>query len=336
MIMPGSWAGLLEAFRPVFRRRGTFVFTVLATGMVAQTGRRSVAGMLSGARMAGAISFHAACRFFSSAVWDLDQMGLVAARLIVDRLLPPGEPVTVVVDDTLYKRWGRKVHHAFWTHDGSAQGGKKIARGNRWVVAGIVVRLPFCTAAVCLPVLFRLWAGKATTTPVELAGQLVGLVAEAFPDRAVHGGRGCRLPRQATAGTRHDAGDRLPASAALFDVAPPPTGKPGRRALKRAKLAALAAGAVWEKTTACRYGRTETVYLARLRCIRHGSFGNAAGWCVQVRELGSAKPCDLALFTLDAAATAAQVVERYAVGGRSKRRTPSVSSRWVSGRPATG
>jgi hypothetical protein len=96
-------------------------------------------------------------------------------------------------------------------------------------------------------------------------------------------------------------------------VAPPPAGKPGRRALKGAKLAALAAGAVWEKTTACRYGRTETVYLARLRCIWYGSFGNAAGWCVQVRELGSAKPCDLALFTLDAAATAAQVVERYAV-----------------------
>ncbi len=85
------------------------LFTVLATGMVAQTGRRSVVGMLSGARMAGAISVHAACRFFSSAVWDLDQMGLVTARLIAGRLLPPGEPVTVVVDDTLYKRWGRKV-----------------------------------------------------------------------------------------------------------------------------------------------------------------------------------------------------------------------------------
>src|ERR1019366_2333224 len=104
MIMPGSQAGLLEAFRPVFRRRGTFVlFTGLATGMVAQTGRRSVAGMLSGARLAGAISFHAACRFFSSAVWDLDQMGLVAARLVADRLLPPDEPVTVVAGANLYK-----------------------------------------------------------------------------------------------------------------------------------------------------------------------------------------------------------------------------------------
>ena len=109
---------------------------------------------------------------------------------------------------------------------------------------------------------------------------------------------------------------RLPANAALFDVAPPPAGKRGRPALKGArlgKLAALAAGAVWEKTTVYRYGRTETVYLARLRCIWYGSFGNAAGWCVLVRELGSARPCDLALFTFDEAATAAQAVERYAV-----------------------
>ena len=74
MILPGSWAGLLEAFRPVFRRRATFVvFTVLATGMVARSGRRSVVGMLAGAGMAGRISFHAACRFFSAAVWEIDR-----------------------------------------------------------------------------------------------------------------------------------------------------------------------------------------------------------------------------------------------------------------------
>jgi DDE superfamily endonuclease len=71
------------------------VFTMLATGMVAQTGRRSVVGMLAGARMAGAISFHAACRFFSQAVWEADRLGLLEA----------GAPVVVVVDDTLLRRW---------------------------------------------------------------------------------------------------------------------------------------------------------------------------------------------------------------------------------------
>jgi hypothetical protein len=155
VILPVSWAAVLETLRPAFARRGTFaLFCVLATGMVAQTSRRSVVGMLSGARMAGTVSFHAACRFFSHAVWDVDRLGLLSAGLIADRLLEADEPITVVIDETLFKRWGRKVSHAFWTHDGSAQGGNKIARGNRWAVAGIVVRLPFCTAPVCLPVLF--------------------------------------------------------------------------------------------------------------------------------------------------------------------------------------
>jgi hypothetical protein len=188
MILPPSWAVLLETLRPGFARRGTFaVFCVLATGMVAQTSRRSVVGMLAGARMAQTVSFHAACRFFSHAVWDIDRLGLLVTRLIVDRLLGPDEAITVVVDETLFKRWGRKVHSAFWTHDGSAQGKNKIARGNRWAVAGIVVRLPFCTAPVCLPVLFRLWAGKGTASSVEMAGELLTVITAAFPDRRVHG-----------------------------------------------------------------------------------------------------------------------------------------------------
>ena len=201
--------------------------------------------MLAGAGMAGRISFHAACRFFSAAVWDIDRSGLAAARLIVERLLRPDEPITVVVDDTLFKRWGRKVHHAFWTHDGAAQGGKpRSRRGNRWVIAGIVVRLPFCTAPVCLPVLFRLWAGKGTTTPVELAGQLLGLLAAAFPDQEVHGvgdaayhGKPLLVP-----GTTWTT--RLPANAALFDPPPPRPASRGRPALKGrswARLADLAA-----------------------------------------------------------------------------------------------
>ena len=325
MILPGSWAGVLEPLRPVFRRRGTFVlFTVLATGMVATVGRRSVVGMLAGARMAQQISFHAACRFFSHAVWDIDRLGLVVARMVVTRLLGPGEPVTVVIDDTLFKRWGRHVHGAFWTHDGAAQGGKKIARGNRWVVAGIVVRLPFCTAPVCLPVLLRLWAGKGTTTPVELAAQLLKLLVAEFPGPAGARGRGRRLPRQAAAGARGDvddpatgqrlpvrhraAADRAPRAAGVEGPQARPAHRPGRRGDRRGHRRGLA-----EDRSVYRYGRTETVQLAERACIWYGSFGNRPGRCVLLRELGSANAYDLALFTLDPAATPAQIVERYAI-----------------------
>src|SRR5450755_2742797 len=294
MIMPESWALILNVFAPVFARRGTFrIFTVLATGMVAQTGRRSVVGMLAGAGMAQRISFHAACRFFSAAVWDADRLGLAAAGLIVRCLLSPGEPIVVAVDDTLFKRWGRKVHHAFWTHDGAAQGKNKIGRGNRWIIAGIVVRLPFTTAPVCLPVLFRLWAGKGSDSPVTLGGQLLQLIRDTFPDRAVHGVgdaayHGKLLLVNGTTWTT-----RLPANAALYAPAPPRTGKRGRPRLKGAKLPdlkTLATTAIWVRSHFNDSATTETVDIAMVDAIWYGPFGNTRGHLVLLREIGMAKP----------------------------------------------
>ncbi len=143
--LPVTWRGLLEMFRPAFRRSRTFgLFVLLATGLVAQTARRAVVGMLVGAGVAAVVSFHACCRFFSHHRWDVDLIGLVLARLIVHRLLAAGAPIVVVVDDTLFRRWGPKVFGAFWTHDGSGQDPGALGRGNRWVIAGILVRLPFC------------------------------------------------------------------------------------------------------------------------------------------------------------------------------------------------
>jgi hypothetical protein len=316
VILPVSWSVVLEVFRPVFRRRGTFtLFTVLATGIVAQRGRRTVVGMLAGAGMATRVSFHAACRFFSAAVWDVDRLGLAAARFVVEHLLGPDAPVVVAVDDTLFKRWGRKVHHVFWTHDGSAQGGAKIGRGNRWIIAGIVVRLPFCTAPVCLPVLLRLWAGKGSDSPVTLGAGLVELIRGAFPGR-VHGVGDAAYHGKALLVADTTWTTRLPANASLFAWAPPRTGKRGRPRLKGAELGKLrdmAAVATWTRTSVYRYGRTETVDLAVIEAIWYGPFANTPGHCVLVREVDSTKAYDLALFTTDTTATPEQIVERYAV-----------------------
>ena len=254
LTLPESWRVLLEMFRPAFRRSRTFaVFALLATGLAARTSRRTVVGMLAGAGMAAAVSFHAACRFFSHHVWDVDRIGLALARLIVDRLLDAKAPIVVVVDDTLFRRWGPKVHAAFWTHDGSVQDPNALGRGNRWVIVGIVVALPFCTRPVCLPVLFRLWGGKGTDSPVRLARQLITLLANEFPDHTIHAvgdaayhGRPLLVP-----GTTFTT--RLPANAALYAPAPPRTGKRGRPRLKGARLgrpAELAALLVHATTTA--------------------------------------------------------------------------------------
>src|SRR5438094_840246 len=183
--LPPSLAMLVEVFGSCFTVPTLATFRVLLAGLIAQTGRRTVCGMLLGAGVAEWMPHDRAHRFFSQAAWSIDQVGLALARLIVDRLVPAGVGLQVAVDDTLFRRRGKTVHHAFWTHDGS-QPGNVTARGNRWVIVGLVVTLPVCRRPVCLPILFRLWAGKGSASPVELARTLVGLLARAFPDRSVH------------------------------------------------------------------------------------------------------------------------------------------------------
>jgi hypothetical protein len=56
--------------------------------------------------------------------------------------VPAGAPVDVAVDDTLFRRRGKKVWAAPWFHDGSAQGPAKTGYGNNRVVLAVIVRLP--------------------------------------------------------------------------------------------------------------------------------------------------------------------------------------------------
>ena len=147
--------------------------------------RGTVVAMAAAGGIAG--QWRRACWFFAGAAWDVDALGLAVARLIVKYLADSDAPVVVAVDGTLFRRWGRKVFAARWAYDGAAQGGKKIAFGNTWVIAAIVVRLRFCPSPVALPVLFRLWRGKGTPSQVTLAGEMMALLAAAFPDRQVHG-----------------------------------------------------------------------------------------------------------------------------------------------------
>jgi hypothetical protein len=318
LTLPASWRALLETFRPAFARAPTFgLFMLLATGLVAQTSRRTVVGMLAGAGMATVVSFHSACRFFSHHLWAPDRLGLLLARLIVTRLLPQDAPIILAVDDSLFRRWGRTVHAAFWTHDGAAQGPAKLGRGNRWIIAGIVVELPWCSHPVCLPVLCRLWAGKGSTTPVELAGQLLGLLADTFADRTVHGVGDAAYHGRALLVPDTSFTTRLPTNAALFDLAPPRTGKRGRPRLKGRKLgrpAELAATVSWRTARVRRYGRTETVLLAEVGCLWYGAFANTPGRLVLVRDPGSdpERGYDLALFTTDVHASAEGIAARYA------------------------
>jgi hypothetical protein len=166
--LPASLAGLLMMLRPVFTGPSFRTFCGLVAGLCGQVRRRTVCGMLAGAGLGWCWPHDRAHYFFARAAWDLDELGLAVARLVTALLVPEGEPIEVAVDDSVFRRSGRKVWGAAWQHDGSSPARSKLSFGNCFVTAGIVVRLPFLARPACLPVLARLRVpgrGRAVRPP---------------------------------------------------------------------------------------------------------------------------------------------------------------------------
>ena len=344
--MPATWRDLLEELAPVFARRSTHrLFVALACGMILAD-RSTVVAMAAAGGMAG--KWRRACWFFSGAVWDIDDLGLAVARLVVKYLAGEGEPVVVACDGTFFKRWGRKVFQARWAYDGSAQGGKKIAFGNTWVVAAIVVRLPFCSSPAALPVLFRLWRGKGTASQVELAAEMVKLLAGAFPGRVVHGVGDAAFHGESLIVEGTTWTTRLPSNAVLYGPKPPRTGKRGRPKVKGDRLgtcAQMAAQATWTDAIIDVYGQDTAVQVAAAGALWHGSFKTAvvaieadfvaADLVLQVSQQGRRQPFPVRQIRAVLADDGGQGAQVPVAGPhRSAHRGPPISADGLTVRPA--
>ncbi|MFB7668161.1 transposase [Kitasatospora sp. NPDC056138] len=98
---------MLEFVRGHFTTPTFRTFAALVTGLIAQTGRCTVTGMLAGAGLTRTWSHDRAHAFFSRAPWKPDLPGIALSHLIVRRLPPEDGVSTVAVDDTLFKRQAR-------------------------------------------------------------------------------------------------------------------------------------------------------------------------------------------------------------------------------------
>jgi hypothetical protein len=338
LTLPPSLMALLAVFQPCFTAPSFRTFCGLAAGFLAQPGRRTVCGMLTGAGLSRLWSHHRAHRFFSHARWGSEGLGLALARLVVTLLVPAGAPVLVAVDDTLFKRTGPTVHAIGWFHDGSAKGPKQAGLGNNWVICAVIVTLPFCSRPVALPVLARLVHKDIAPAPASrlvLARQMISQLARALPGRDIHvvadaayaGQELRRLPDHVTWTTR------LRKDAALYELPGPRTGKRGRPRVKGkrlASLAVLARTASFAPVTVHRYGKTATVQAAVVQCLWYGVFGPRPVQVVLIRDRATTG-YDLALATTDLAASPAEVTGRLrrpvVHRGRDRRRQADLRRR---------
>lgn len=241
--------------------------------------------------------------------------------LVIGWLTPAGAPLLIAIDDTLFRRSGKKVHGAVWAYDGSrqvAKGQAKLSRGNTFVVAAVAVELPFADRPIALPVLFRLWRPGGPTKTI-LARELIGRIAAARPDRVVHvvvdGAYVCSTLRQLPVNVTLTG--PLPRNAALYEVHPdldnPPNmrgrrGRPRTRGARIGTPSELAAATAGVQITVTRYGRTATVTVHERRCLWYGAFRSQPVRVLVVRE--PRRPT-LALLTTDTTTAAAELIARY-------------------------
>ena len=317
--LPASLLCLLNELRPCFTVPGFVTFCGLVAGLAGRVRRRTVVGMLLGGALQHVWPHDRAHYFFARARWELDQLGLAVAQLVVLLVVPPGADLRVAVDDSVFRRSGRTVHGAGWQHDGSSPSRNKLSYGNCFVTAAILADLPFCSRTVGLPVLARLHLPGKGKGPgkVEMAAALVSQLALAFPGRLVHvvadavyHGPALRtLPGNVTWTCR------IPRNAVLYALAPPRTGRRGRPRTKGERLGTagdLAATAAWATVTVPGYRRQDIKHVAEVTCLWYGSWHTRTVRLILSRDQRTASGYDLALVTTDLAAAPAALVTRYA------------------------
>jgi hypothetical protein len=349
-IVPESFLGLLAAFATCFGAPSYRTFELLVVGWVHCLGRRTITAVALASGGVGGRHVSVFHRFFSRAAWALDDLGRVLFGLAV-AWIPAGQPLYVVLDDTLARKGGKGVALASMHHDPLLSTARKpfFSFGHVWVVLALWVPLPMGgTRGFALPLLFRLYVGakrggqrdapsRATTgarlraaqaahppagqrrTKLELARELVELVAGWAGDRAVYAVvdsayAGQELLRNRPANLHVIS--RLRLDAALWTRPrrrrPGQIGRPRKRGERVPAPHALAAGwRRWWSLPVTLYGREVTPHVFALTALWYAALPEHPIRIVVVRD-PTGRRQDEAFFCTDPGATEAFVLEGYA------------------------
>lgn len=303
----------------MFRAPSFAIFTDLITGWVLAPGRRTVTAMITLADPAAGRAHDAYHRFLRDGVWNLSGLWRLLATHAVNSFAPTGV-ISLDCDDTLFHKSGRKVAGAGTFRDAVRSTGQRVvyALGLNLIVVTLRVTPPWGSMPIAIPVNARLHKKKDPITTVEHAAQMMRELANWLPDRQLHlcadgayaSLAGAELPRtHVTSRMRRDA--------ALYEPAPPRTGKRGRPRLKGQRLptppevAAAARPRDWRKATIDVRGRkVERLVLTR-DVLWYRVNAKELVRLVIVRDPNSIEPDDF-FVTTDLAASGADTASRYA------------------------
>ena len=107
--LPTTMIRLLMPFAPLFSKRVWQNAQVLLMGAILAPGRRTVSSALRAMGLDRHERFHRYHRVLSHASWSSLKASRVLLGLLVEMFVPEGDPLIVGIDETLERRYGRKI-----------------------------------------------------------------------------------------------------------------------------------------------------------------------------------------------------------------------------------
>lgn len=313
-----AWAALLQLSAPVFTGRSFAILVDVARGWVLVPGRRTITAIISVTDPEGRRAHDAYHRFVRDGRWAMASLWRVVAIHAIARFAPAGV-VAIDCDDTLFHKSGRHIDGAGVFRDALRSTAHRVvyAVGLHLVVVTLRVNPPWGGCPIAVPVNARQHRKNDSTTTVAHAAAMIGDLACWLPDRSFHLCADGAYASLAGAGLPHTSvTSRMRRDAALYEPAPPRTGRRGRPRTKGDRL-----GTPPELATHARRRDWHTVSIdARGHRIERLVYVRDVLWhsvnkhdvvrLVVVRDPDGIEPDDF-FFTTDLAATGAEVASRY-------------------------
>jgi hypothetical protein len=168
---------------------------VLIYGVILTPGRRTVASALRVMGQEGETNPSKYHRVLARGRWSPWQMSRLLLGLLVSSFVPEGAALTLLVDETLERRAGRKIGYKGWFRDAVRSVGNKtaVSLGIRWCCVCLLVPVPWASRPWALPFLSvpvlsektckRL--GKTHRSGAWWTGFLIAKVRAWYPDRQI-------------------------------------------------------------------------------------------------------------------------------------------------------
>jgi hypothetical protein len=184
---------VLAPFGPLFSKRVWQNVQVLLIGAILAPGRRTVSSALRAMGLDRHKGFHRYHRVLSHARWSSLKTSRVLLGLLVEMLVPEGDPLVVGIDETLERRWGKKISARGVYRDPVRSTHEDFVKssGLRWVCVMLLVEIPWASRVWALPFLSALAPseryaakrGKPHKKITEWAWQLLLQVRRWHPQR---------------------------------------------------------------------------------------------------------------------------------------------------------